>query len=156
MPQSAFEDVLNADSGAIGILRAFDKSNAIIAFDLNTNILAANENFLATMGYDWDEVKGKQHRIFAHDDLNEAKYRQFWDDLRNGKFCSGEFRRRRKDGKDVWIAASYNPVLGKDGSVTRIVKIATDITERKIALDQVVNGLAELAEGNVKVRLDNN
>ena len=148
------DEVLSADSGTMGILRALDEANAIIVFDPQGNILAANANFLGAMGYNWEQIRGAHHRIFVNDDVNVKKYNAFWEDLRNGQSRTGEFRRRRQDGSDIWISASYCPVADTSGKITRVIKIASDITERKIALNQVVAALEQLSTGDVSVRLD--
>lgn len=113
-------------------LAALDRSMAVIAFDLEGHILEANANFLAVTGYTRDEIKGAHHRIFVDPQESSSKaYGEFWKDLRAGSFRSGQFRRLRKDGTEVWIEASYNPLLDAEGRPYKIVKFATDITERK-------------------------
>ena len=112
--------------------QAIDRSLAVITFDVDGHILDANANFLAVMGYRLDEIKGQHHRLFV--DPAEADgdaYRQFWASLRDGAFRDGEFRRVARDGREVWLNATYNPVLDGSGKVTRIVKIASDITAAK-------------------------
>jgi methyl-accepting chemotaxis protein len=108
---------------------AIQKSQAVIEFDLHGNILSANDNFLQAMGYARDEVVGKHHRMFV--DRAEAQsegYPRFWADLRAGRYRAGEFKRVHKSGRDVWIQASYNPVLDLNGRPASVVKFATDIT----------------------------
>ncbi|MBC2859735.1 PAS domain-containing methyl-accepting chemotaxis protein [Stappia sp. 28M-7] len=112
-----------------GQVAAIGKVSAVIAFDLDGNILDANENFLSTVGYSLDEIRGRHHRMFV--DAAYAKsseYRDFWDRLRRGEFQAGQFRRLGKGGKEVWIEASYNPILTPDGVPYKVVKFATDIT----------------------------
>ncbi len=113
-------------------MAALDRSQAIIEFSLDGTIIHANQNFLDAMGYTLAEIKGKHHSIFiAPKEIASPEYRQFWLDLKNGEFRSDEFRRLGKGGKEVWIQASYNPL--KDGSnrVTSVMKLASDVTERK-------------------------
>jgi methyl-accepting chemotaxis protein len=113
-------------------LQALGKSLAVIEFDLDGAILDANDNFTRAMGYSLDEIRGRKHAMFvdsAH--ARSGEYQRFWDDLRAGNFKSAEFRRLGKGGREVWIQATYNPVFGVDGSLTKIVKFATDITEVK-------------------------
>lgn len=113
-------------------LDALDRSNAVIEFDPDGTVLDANDNFLACVGYTRAEVVGRHHSIFVDPcERESAEYRAFWSRLRAGRFESQEFRRLRKDGSDVWIRASYNPILGEDGETIRVVKYAVDITEEK-------------------------
>lgn len=117
----------NADMN--GKLSALDKSQAIIEFELDGTILTANENFLKTLGYSLDDVRGKHHRLFvAENERDTAGYQEFWAKLGRGEFQSGEYRRIAKTGRDVWILATYNPILDMDGRPFKIVKFATDIT----------------------------
>ncbi|MED5549630.1 MAG: PAS domain-containing methyl-accepting chemotaxis protein [Pseudomonadota bacterium] len=117
----------NADRN--GKLAALDKSQAIIEFELDGTILTANENFLKTLGYSLDEIRGQHHRLFvAKDERDTPAYKEFWDRLARGEFQSAEYRRIAKDGHDVWILASYNPILDMEGKPFKIVKFATDIT----------------------------
>lgn len=111
---------------------AINKSQAIIEFDLDGNILDANENFLKTMGYKLEEIRGKHHRLFVtKEDANSPRYTQFWSELKSGKNQNGEFRRKHKDGSDIWLEASYSPVLDKKGNPVSIIKVASDITKQK-------------------------
>jgi methyl-accepting chemotaxis protein len=107
---------------------ALDRSLAIIEFTPDGTILGANENFLTLMGYGPNEVKGKHHRIFC-DDAFYMQNPDFWQQLAEGHFSAGKYQRRRKDGSSVWLEASYNPVKDTLGQVTRVVKLATDISE---------------------------
>lgn len=115
------------------IYAALDKSQAIIEFDLDGKVLNANGNFLMTLGYDLAEVKGRHHSMFvAESDRNTSEYRQFWERLGRGEFEVGKFRRVSKAGKDIWIRASYNPVLDRSGRPYKVIKFATDITEQEL------------------------
>ncbi|PJK01157.1 chemotaxis protein [Lysobacteraceae bacterium NML91-0213] len=112
--------------------RALDRSMAVVEFALDGTILRANANFLATMGYAADEVVGRHHSIFVdRQDAAGADYRDFWAALNAGEFRSGQFRRRARNGRDVWIEASYNPVLDAAGRPCRVVKFATDVTAQR-------------------------
>ncbi|MFC5359164.1 methyl-accepting chemotaxis protein [Azospirillum himalayense] len=114
-----------------GQIAAVNKSQAIIEFDINGHVLTANANFLTTMGYRLEEITGRHHAIFvAPEERNSNGYRLFWDALRRGEHQTTEFRRLRKDGGDVWIQASYNPVFDAQGRLVKVVKFATDITDR--------------------------
>jgi methyl-accepting chemotaxis protein len=114
-------------------LEAINKSNAIIYFDLTGVILGVNDIFLKAMGYEKDEPKeliGKHHSMFVCDDYARTlEYEKFWDILRSGKHYEGEFERRKKDGSIINLQATYNPIFDESGTLTKIMKIATDITE---------------------------
>ena len=112
---------------------ALAKSQAIIEFNLDGTIVTANQNFLDAMGYRLDEIAGKHHSMFVEPELrDQAQYRQFWEGLRRGEFQAGEFPRIAKGGRQVWIQASYNPLLNRSGKPFKIVKFAADITEQKL------------------------
>lgn len=111
------------------ILQALDRSMATIEFAPDGTILDANDNFLHTVGYSLAEIKGKHHRIFCHESFY-AQNPDFWKNLANGKFNSDRFERIHKNGSSVWIAATYNPVMDANNNVVRVIKFATDITER--------------------------
>jgi len=112
-----------------GMLAALNRSQAIIEFTLDGMILNANDNFLNTLGYRLDDIKGHHHRMFV--DPTQAaspEYARFWDALRRGEYQSGEYKRIGSGNKTVWIQASYNPILDANGQPMKIVKFATDIT----------------------------
>jgi len=113
-----------------GQLDAISRSQAVIEFDLDGTIRTANENFLGAVGYTLGEIKGKHHSIFVEAEYGRSEaYKQFWKDLASGEFKSDEFKRVRKDGGDIWIQASYNPIFDPDGKPYKVVKYATDITD---------------------------
>jgi len=117
---------------ALAVLDSIGTSQAMIEFDLDGNVITANARYLSMMGYTLPEILGKPHSIFVESDYKEsAEYREFWNDLRAGVFQSGDFKRITKDGQDVWIQASYNPVLDPDGKPRKIIKNAVDITEKR-------------------------
>ncbi|WP_341520301.1 methyl-accepting chemotaxis protein [Pseudomonas sp. G.S.17] len=112
-------------------LAALDRAMAVVEFDLSGNVLVANDNFLKVMGYGAAELKGKQHRLFCEPSLvNSAEYTDFWRRLNAGEFFSGQFKRLAKNGRVVWLEASYNPVYDADGKLYKIVKFASDISDR--------------------------
>src|ERR1700730_5178495 len=114
-------------------LAAIQKSQAVIEFNMDGTIITANENFLKVLGYSLGEIQGKHHRMFVEPSARDsAAYREFWASLNAGKCQAAEYRRIAKGGREVWIQASYNPILDKHGKPFRVVKIATDITARKI------------------------
>ncbi|WP_294642329.1 PAS domain-containing methyl-accepting chemotaxis protein [uncultured Aureimonas sp.] len=136
-------------------IAALDRSQAIIEFTLDGEIITANPAFLKVLGYRLEEIVGRHHSLFM--DRAEAAshdYADFWARLRGGEFVSGEFRRVAKDGQDVFIQASYNPVLGLDGKVARIVKFASDVSGRVRAVTTLGDALATLAAGNLGRRIE--
>jgi methyl-accepting chemotaxis protein len=129
---------------------AISMVQAIIEFSLDGNVLAANENFLKTMGYTLEEVKGRHHSLFVDSAYREsADYRQFWRDLNDGKFQAGDFKRIAKGGREVWLQAIYNPIFDADGKPFKVVKNASDITDRKkaeAALKVTINAVNQNAQ----------
>ncbi|GAB5431379.1 MAG: hypothetical protein EpisKO_07490 [Epibacterium sp.] len=123
-------DVTEARLNA-GVLNALDRSQAIIEFKLDGTITAANENFLAVTGYGLQEIKGQKHRIFVDETTaSSAEYKDFWQSLAQGETRTGEFRRFAKDGSELWIQATYNPIFDGNGDVFKVVKFAVDITDQ--------------------------
>lgn len=115
-----------------GKLEAIDKVQAVIEFDLKGNVITANDNFLKTLGYTLDEVRGNHHKIFCEEEfVRSHEYTDFWRDLAAGQFKMGEYKRMKKNGTAVWISASYNPIKDETGKPFKVVKYATDITEMK-------------------------
>ena len=115
-----------------GQLAAINRSQAVIEFSLDGKVLTANENFLAAVGYSKEELLGKHHSLFVDRAYAESsEYRQFWERLNEGKFDSGEYKRFGKGGREIWIQASYNPILDLNGRPFKVVKYATDITKTK-------------------------
>ncbi|MCJ2055731.1 PAS domain-containing methyl-accepting chemotaxis protein [Methylobacterium sp. J-048] len=112
-------------------IAAIHKVQAVIAFDLDGMVIEANDNFLAVMGYGRDEVVGQHHSLFVEPGYRDSEaYRAFWAALRNGTYQAAQFRRLGKDGREIWIQASYNPILDAAGRPYKVVKFATDITEQ--------------------------
>lgn len=131
-------------ANADGQLAAINKSQAVIEFTLDGEILTANENFLNAMGYRLPEVQGRHHSIFVPgDEAKTPAYRAFWDKLRRGEYDTGRYRRIGKGGREVWIQASYNPILDPDGRPYKVVKFATDITDQ-VALALKMREAAEM------------
>ncbi len=115
-----------------GQLAAIGKTQAAIEFNLDGTITDANDNFLKTLGYTLDEIKGRHHSMFVESSYREsAEYKQFWRELNEGKYQAGEFKRVGKGGKVVWILGSYNPILDLNGKPFKVVKFATNVTGRK-------------------------
>lgn len=114
-------------------LDAFSRAQAIIEFTPQGEILTANEKFLTVLGYRLDEIQGQHHRMFVNPaEASTSGYREFWDGLAAGRLSAGEYKRFTKSGAEIWISASYNPVLDANGRVVKVVKIASDITETKV------------------------
>ncbi|HTF76883.1 MAG TPA: PAS domain-containing methyl-accepting chemotaxis protein [Bradyrhizobium sp.] len=119
---------------ALAQVEAISKSQAVIEFNLDGTIVTANENFLKTLGYSLSEIQGKHHSMFVEPAMRDsAAYREFWASLNRGQYQAGEYKRIGKGGKEVWIQASYNPVLDRNGKVSKVIKFATDITAEKLA-----------------------
>src|SRR5271170_1220595 len=112
------------------LLAAISKSQAVIEFEMDGTIITANHNFLQTLGYSFDEIKGRHHGMFVEDSLrNSNEYREFWARLNRGENLPGEYKRIGKGGKEVYIQASYNPIADTTGKFVKVVKFATDVTE---------------------------
>lgn len=131
-----------------------DRSQAKIEFRPDGTILRANANFLSAMGYGEAEVRGRHHRIFCDAGYAASEdYARFWRRLAGGEAFSGEFPRRDKAGRRVWILATYAPCLDEAGAVRRIIKIASDITGKKLAMDALSEGIGALAQGRLDARV---
>ena len=116
-----------------GQLAAISKAQAVIEFTPDGKILTANANFLGAVGYALDEIKGQHHGMFVDPAYRQStEYRLFWEKLGRGEFDAGQYKRVAKGGREIWIQASYNPILGADGKPFKVVKYATDITEQKL------------------------
>ena len=114
-------------------IAAIGKSQAVIEFAMEGTILHANDNFLKALGYTLDEIKGKHHSMFVDDAYRQsADYKEFWAKLNRGEYVADEFKRIGKGGREVWILASYNPILDLNGKPFKVVKYATDVTEQKL------------------------
>lgn len=114
-------------------LEALNRSQAVIEFSLDGRIQAANANFLSTVGYTLDEIVGRHHRMFVSpEDYQSTAYSEFWAALNRGEFQSAEFRRVTKSGREIWLQATYNPLIDRAGVPYKIVKFCTDITARKM------------------------
>ena len=138
-----------------GKLAAISKSQAAIEFTPSGDILTANENFCTTVGYDLSEIVGKHHRMFCDPTYaNSEEYRQFWHRLGGGEFIANEFVRYGKGGKEIWIQAAYNPIIDANGKVFKVVKFATDVSERMGAVVALGEGLRKLADGDLQQVLD--
>ena len=133
------------DFDSAGQLNAISRSQAVIEFKTDGTILTANENFLKTMGYTLDEVKGKHHSMFADAAFAQSQeYKDFWRKLAEGQFFSAQYKRLGKGGKEIWIEASYNPIFDPDGKPYKVVKYAIDISQRKLGVLNLSNKVKDL------------
>ncbi len=130
-----------------GQLAAISKAQATIEFGMDGTIQTANENFLSTMGYSLEEIKGRHHGTFAEETYRQsAEYREFWAKLNRGEYQAGEFKRVGRGGKTVWIQASYNPILDLNGKPYKVVKYATDITAQVNAREALKKMLSTVSD----------
>ncbi len=148
------QKLVSADNG--GQIQAIDKSQAVIEFRMDGTIVTANQNFLDAVGYKLDEIKGRHHRMFvAPDEAASAAYAEFWARLNQGQYQAAEYRRFGKGGKEIWIQASYNPILDLNGKPFKVVKYAMDTTALAIGrmkavraralIDSVADGSEEMS-----------
>jgi len=155
------------------IVAAIHRSQAVIEFQLDGTITAANENFLATVGYRLDDIKGRHHSLFvdAGDAASQA-YAEFWERLRAGEFFADTFRRVARDGGEIWIQGAYNPVFDANGKPYKVIKFATDITveqqqrfagaaerdraeaTQNLVVSTLATSLKGLADGDLTARID--
>lgn len=123
---------------------ALNRSTAIIEFNMDGTIITANDNFLGAVGYRLEDIQGKHHRIFCEPEYaNSAEYQMFWQRLNQGEFISGEFKRVKKGGEELWLEASYNPVFDDRGRTTKVVKFASDITAHVESVNRDVENAKE-------------
>jgi len=126
-------------------LAALDRSQAVIEFEPDGTIVTANDNFLATLGYRLEDIRGRHHAMFvAPEERESADYRSFWASLAAGEYKVAEFRRIGRDGREVWIQASYNPMRDRSGRTYRVVKFATDVTAQKLRNAEIEGQLEAL------------
>ncbi len=136
-------------------LEAFSKSQAVISFTIDGIILDANKNFLDVLGYSLDEIKGKHHRMFVENDYaNSPDYKMFWTKLNQGEFQQAKYKRIGKGGKEVWIQASYNPILDEYGKAVKVVKLASDVTGQQRAHEEISKLVRLATQGVLDKRID--
>jgi methyl-accepting chemotaxis protein len=153
-----------------GQVSAIRKSQAVVEFHMDGTIRSANQKFLDAMGYTFSEIEGKHHSIFVEPSERDSPgYREFWQSLNRGQYQAAEYKRMGKGGREIWIQASYNPILDLNGKPFKVVKYATDITAQALArmkaeraralIDQVAAGseamnssIREISESMVKSR----
>ncbi|GLY95435.1 PAS domain-containing methyl-accepting chemotaxis protein [Actinoplanes sp. NBRC 103695] len=138
-----------------GKVTAISRAQAVIEFDLNGLILDANQNFLNTMGYTLDEIRGQHHRLFVEEqEARGAAYKNFWQALSRGEFEGGEYKRLAKGGREIWLQATYNPIFDLDGRPFKVVKYATEITDNKIKNAEYVGKVAAIDRSQAVVEFD--
>lgn len=130
-----------------GQIEAIGRSQAIVHFEMNGTIISANENFLNLMNYSLGEIKGKHHKLFVEPEFAASDdYRNFWQKLNNNEYIVSQYRRIGKHGKEVWIEASYNPIVDMNGKPFKVVQFATDITARKAENKRMAGDVAALVK----------
>ncbi|WP_152048087.1 methyl-accepting chemotaxis protein [Aureimonas psammosilenae] len=136
-------------------MEAVERSQATIEFTTDGTVLRANSLFLNALGYTMDEIQGRKHSMFVDpNETRSAEYESFWERLRGGEIFTNEFRRIGKNGKEVFIQASYNPIFDLNGKVVKVAKFATDVTDRVLAVRRLGNALHKLAEGDLTCAVD--
>ena len=140
------------DAGKIdAILRA----QAVIEFKMDGTIITANENFLKTMGYSLAEIQGKHHSMFVEPAVRESSsYREFWDSLNRGEYSAAEYKRIGKGGKEVWILASYNPILDERRKPFKVVKFATDVTQQKLSTADLAGQISAIGKSQAVIEFN--
>ncbi|WP_376700277.1 methyl-accepting chemotaxis protein [Bradyrhizobium archetypum] len=135
-----------------GQIAAINRAQAVIAFEMDGTIITANENFLKTMGYTLAEIQGKHHSMFIEQsERDSAAYREFWTRLKRGEYQSAEYKRVGKGGSEVWILASYNPLLDEQGKPFRVVKFATDVTKQKLSTADLTGQIAAIGKSQAVI-----
>ncbi|GGF89890.1 methyl-accepting chemotaxis protein [Rhizobium wenxiniae] len=138
-----------------GKLAALSRAQAVIEFTPEGEIITANENFLNALGYQLGEIVGRNHSMFCEPDYaRSAEYKQFWQELRAGRFSTGQFTRVNRQGEPIYIQASYNPIIDDSGRVLKVVKFATDVSERMTVVKELGAGLGRLADCNIRQTID--
>lgn len=150
--QAARDQELFADYA--GQVAAIRKSQAVIEFAMDGSILDANDNFLRALGYTLDEIKGRHHSMFVDEASRQSReYKEFWTALNRGEYQAAEYKRIGKGGKEVWIQASYNPIMDLHGKPFKVVKYSTDITPQKLALNAMLADTEMLTKAAVEGKL---
>ena len=146
-----------ASADASAMFSAISKSLAVIEFQMDGTITHANDNFLNAMGYTLDEIKGKHHSMFVEPSYRDSSdYKAFWAKLNRGEFDAGEFKRLGKGGREIWIQASYNPILDASGKPYKVVKYASDITTAKLQTADYAGQISAIGKSQavIEFRMD--
>ncbi len=142
-------------SAQAGQIAAIDRSQAVIEFAMDGTIQQVNDNFLRALGYARGDVTGKHHGMFVDERYRSSReYREFWARLNRGEYVAGEFKRIGRGGKEVWLQASYNPVLDASGKPMRVVKIASDITAEKVRDADAAGQLAAISKSQAVIEFN--
>lgn len=140
-----------------GQIAAIQKSQAVAEFEMDGTIITANENFLRVMGYTLAEVKGRHHSMFVDEFTRSgAEYREFWARLNRNEYQTGEYKRLGKGGKEVWIQATYSPIVDKAGIPFKVVQYANDVTKTKLRTADYIGQIAAIskAQAVIEFKLD--
>ncbi|QPJ64139.1 MAG: PAS domain-containing protein [Candidatus Nitrohelix vancouverensis] len=138
----------NADFA--GKVDAISKSQAMIEFNMDGTVITANNNFCNAIGYTLDELTGIHHRTFCENSYAQStEYTQFWEKLNRGEFDSGEYKRIAKGGREIYIQATYNPIFDPNGKPYKVVKFATDITEKIHKVNQILEAVTAMSQGDL-------
>ncbi len=149
--------IFSAGGDKTAILTALNKSQAIIEFELDGTVITANENFLGALGYRLEDIKGRHHSMFVDPAYRDsAEYRQFWEKLNRGEYQAAQYKRIGKDGKEVWIEASYNPIFSRRGRLYKVVKFATDVSKEKAVFADLLGKVDAIgrSQGVIEFNLD--
>ncbi len=120
-------------------IEALGRTNLVIEFHLDGTVITANDNFLSSMGYTLEEIRGKHHRMFCDAQLVQSgEYAEFWSRLQRGEYLAADYKRIAKGGREVWIRASYNPIADASGKFVKVVKFATDVTKAVLAEQETI------------------
>jgi methyl-accepting chemotaxis protein len=153
--QSALRARDDKDADSRGQIAAIGKAQAVIEFDLEGKVLAANGNFQNLIGYSLDEITGKNHSMFVEAAYAASpEYRSFWQRLQSGEYDTGQYKRLGKHDREVWIQASYNPITDARGRVVKVVEYATDITEQKLRNADFEGQLAAIGKAQAIIEFD--
>ncbi|USX11769.1 methyl-accepting chemotaxis protein [Oxalobacteraceae bacterium OTU3CAMAD1] len=147
--------IQSGDQDLQAINTALNRVQALIEFDLEGIILHANENFLATVGYTLAEVQGRHHAMFCDPEyVKTPEYKDFWARLGRGEYDRGDYKRVGKGGREVWINASYNPIIDADGKAYKIIKFATVITDTKLKNAEYESKVAAMSKAQAVIEFD--
>jgi methyl-accepting chemotaxis protein len=135
-----------------GKIAAIGRAQAVIEFNMDGTVITANENFLKVLGYSLNEIQGKNHGMFVEPSMRDsAAYRELWASLNRGDYLAAEYKRIGKGGKEVWILASYNPILDEKGKPFKVVKLATDVTEQKLKIVDLAGQIAAISKSQAVI-----
>jgi methyl-accepting chemotaxis protein len=136
------------------LINALDRSTAVVEFDLDRKVCAANSNFLSTMGYGIDEIIGRKHATFCFEtEVQCSDYNYFWDKLLSGEYVYGRFRRKTATGNEIWLDATYHPIFDSIGNMYKVVKLAKDITSVVYAEDIMRSAQNHMKDSALKSRI---